>query len=156
LTGHVTPDDIATEVGNIRHQLGDIKSQPVQNDDIGAPAEAGHVHEPPTLVGNVTPTDLEQALLSNGLTKRWLEPDSEHSQVYQLVLPTGESSRLSFNRADGVVAPDDYLRSRKTSALPVTFDRETWDASDDANLVFLTYGSPELAALLPRRIQDDV
>jgi superfamily II DNA or RNA helicase len=155
LTGHVTPDDIATEVGNIRDQVRDIKSQPVQNDDIGTPAEARHVHEPPTLAGNVTPTDLEQALSSNGLTRHWLEPDGGHSQVYRLVLPTGESSRLSFNGADGVVAADDYLRFRNTSALPVTFDREIWDESDDANLVFLTFGSPELAALLPRRVEDD-
>ena len=39
--------------------------------------------------------------------------------------------------------------------LPVTFDRATWDESDDADLVFLTYGTPELSALLPAASHDD-
>jgi superfamily II DNA/RNA helicase len=60
LAGDVTVDDIAAEVENIRDQVEDIKNQPVQNDDMGTPAGLGHVHEPPRLVGEVTPEDLER------------------------------------------------------------------------------------------------
>ena len=155
LTEHVTPDDIACEVENIRDQVEDIKNRPVQNDDMGAPAEAGHVHEPPSLVGRVTPADLEQTLSLNGLTRRWLEPDAERSRVRRLVLPVSAQSRLSFTRMDGVVVAEDYLRPAGRNAAPVTFDRQTWDDSDDSHLVFLTYGSPELASLLPRPDDDN-
>ncbi|MDZ5623332.1 SNF2-related protein [Nocardioides sp. HM23] len=150
LAGHVTPDDIASEVENIRGQVEDIKSQPVQAHDMGRPAEAGRVHEPPTLVGATTPADLERILLSNGLTKRWLEPDGGRPGVYRLALPVTASPTLSFIPS-GFQSAGDYLRATKASVLPVTFDRETWDKSDDAGLVFLTYGSPELESLLPRR-----
>ena len=148
LTGHVTPDDIATEVENIRDQVEDIKNQPVQNDDMGAPADAAHISAPPILVGEVSPADLEQALSSNGLSSRWLEADSERPRVYGLTVP-GSSSPFSFNAEDGVGIADDYLLPSEAATVPVTFDRETWDKSDDANLVFLTYGTPELASLLP-------
>jgi hypothetical protein len=150
LTGHVTADDIATEVGNLRGQVEDLKSQPVKNGDMGKPADAGHLHEPPNLIGSVIPTDLERSLSSNGLTRRWLEPDRERSKVYRLVLPAGLSSQLSFTPTVGVAAPACYLQPSDAGALPVTFDRETWDESDDPALLFLTYGTPELAALLPR------
>lgn len=149
LTGHVTVEDIANEVENIRDQVEDIKNQPVQNKDMGAPVDAAHISDPPTLVGDVTPADLEQSLSSNGLTTRWLEPDSERPKVYGLTLPPGNTSSLSFNAEDGVAVAQDYLRSSGAVTVPVTFDRETWDESDDASLVFLTYGTPELAALLP-------
>lgn len=149
LTGHVTADDIANEVENIRDQVEDIKNQPVQNNDMGAPADAAHVSEPPTLMGAVNPADLERSLASNGLTSRWLESDSERPKVYGLTLPPGHSWSLSFEAKDGVAMAQEYLRSSNAVALPVTFDRETWDESDDASLVFLTYGTPELAALLP-------
>ena len=54
-----------------------------------------------------------------------------------------------FNKLDGVRDIEDYLDPSPVAPLPVTFDRITWDESDDASLVFLTYGTPELTALLP-------
>ena len=154
LTGHVTVEDIANEVENIRDQVEDIKNQPVQNNDMGAPVDAAHISEPPSLVGGVTPADLELSLSSNGLTTHWLEPDSERPKVYGLTLPPGNTSSLSFTAEDGVAVAQDYLRSSAAVTVPVTFDRETWDESDDASLVFLTFGTPELAALLPARDDD--
>ena len=111
--------------------------------------------EPPTLVGEVTPGDLERLLLSNGLTGPFLTPDSGQPRIYQLALPVGVTSRLSFTATDGVGTANDYLGGADELAAQVTFDRNTWDESDDANLVFLTYGTPELAALLPRPVHDD-
>lgn len=77
------------------------------------------------------------------------------SDVFRLVLPPSGNSGLSFMADDGVTAPQDYLRAPETSAVPVTFDRQTWDDSDDDSMVFLTYGTPEQAALLPALGGDD-
>ena len=68
---------------------------------------------------------------------------------------TGCDSKLSErltklrNDTDGVCDIEEYLHPSPIETLPVTFDRSTWDESDDASLIFLTYGTPELAALLP-------
>lgn len=63
-------------------------------------------------------------------------------------------SKLSFNEVDGVRDIEEYFIPSPVEALPITFDRATWDESDDASLVFLTYGTPELAALLPSAESD--
>lgn len=153
LSGQVTLDDIAAEVGHIRDQVEEIKNQPVQTNDMGAPDGARHISDPPTLVGGVTPADLERALAANGLTSRCLMPDNERPKVYALARPKGNSSALSFAK-DGIAVADEYLRTLDPVTVPVTFDRKTWDDSDDASLVFLTYGTPELAALLPATDDD--
>lgn len=97
----------------------------------------------------MTPADLEQSLLSNGLTARRFQVDAGRPNHYRLALPHGGYSGLSFATGVGVAGAQDYLRSCDSVSVPVTFHREAWDQSDDADLVFLTYGSPELAALLP-------
>ncbi|MBU1800854.1 MAG: DEAD/DEAH box helicase family protein [Actinobacteria bacterium] len=153
LAGHVTAEDVAAEVENIREQVEDIKNQPVRNDDMGAHIESAHVKEPPALVGNVVPGDLERVLLGNGFTRRWLVPDTVRPKTYLLQLPAGGSAALSFAANEGVAVAEDYLKPSDVGPVPATFDRETWDESEDAEMVFLTYGTPELGALLPRRGQ---
>jgi hypothetical protein len=154
LTGHVTQDEIANEVESIRSQVEDIKNQPIHNAEIGLPGESRPAQEPPSLVGQVTPTDIEQVLRSNGLTRPWLEPDQERARVYRLVLPAAGPSRLSFTQAHGIAVIEDYLRPVGGTAVSVTFHRQTWDDSDDSDLVFLTYGTPELTSLLPPPADD--
>lgn len=156
LAGHVTQDDIANEVEHIRDQVEGIRNQPVQSDDLGTRAEPGHIKEPPVLVGETTLKSLEGALTSNGLSRRLLYPDEHHAKVYRLHCPDVSAPALSFTDAHGVEHPDDYLRPpAEGDGGPVTFDRETWDRSADPDLIFLTYGTPELASLLPLKQQDD-
>lgn len=149
LTGRPTPSDIESEVGDIRQQVEDIKNEPVGNDDLGEPAEESRVKEPPQLVGATGPEDLERMLTANGLSRAAFEVDDQRPGVYRLKPPAQRLSKLSFNDLDGVRDIEEYFAPSPVEALPVTFDRATWDESDDASLVFLTYGTPELAALLP-------
>ena len=149
LAGHTTPIDIESEVGEIRQQVEDIKNEPVGNDDLGEPTGESRIKEPPQLVGATTPQDLERLLTTNGLSRAAFEIDDQHPKVYRLKPPAESLSRLSFNELDGVRDIEEYFDPSPVEALPVTFDRATWDESDDASLVFLTYGTPELAALLP-------
>ena len=154
LTGHATRAEVDSEVGQIRQQVEDIKSEPVNNDDIGGPADGGRIKEPPTLVGDTAPSDLEQVLTTNGLTRGAFEPDRTRPGVYCLKLPAENLSALSFSKDGGVHDIEEYFDPSLVAPLPVTFDRATWDESDDPALVFLTYGTPELAALLPATDSD--
>jgi hypothetical protein len=149
LAGHTTPKDIHSEVGEIRQQVDDIKNEPLHNDDLGEHGDDIHVKEPPQLIGATSLEDLERVLTTNGLSSRAFEVDDQHPKIYQLKPPAETLSRFSFNDTDGVCDIEEYLHPSPIETLPVTFDRSTWDESDDASLIFLTYGTPELAALLP-------
>lgn len=149
LTGHATTTEIDAEVGQIRQQVENIKSEPVGNDDMGKPGDGDRVKEPPHLVGTTTPEGLERLLTTNGLSRAAFEMDDHHAKVYRFRPPAESLSKLSFSENDGVYDIEEYFDASPVEALPVTFDRTTWDESDDASLVFLTYGTPELAALLP-------
>lgn len=149
LNGDATTTEINSEVGRIRQQVEDVKSEPVGNDDLGEAGDAGRIKAPPKLVGAITPEGLERLLTTNGLSRALFEVDDQHPKVYRLRLPAGSLSKLSFSEIDGVHDIEDYLDPSPVEALTVTFDRTTWDESDDDSLIFLTYGTPELAALLP-------
>lgn len=99
--------------------------------------------------------DLERVLTANGLTSDAFEPDPSRPRVYWLKPPAEALSALSFRKDDGVHDIEEYFDPSPLAPLPVTFDRATWDESDDAGLVFLTYGTPELSALLPAATHDD-
>ena len=157
LAGNVTREDIANEVENIRNQVEDIKNLPVRSEDLGGRAEPGHhVHEPPRLVGSMTLQDIEDVLVSNGLSSQWLRPDAERAKEYRLLRPDNDAPALSFSGSEGVDSPRQYLGEPiEPRWVSGTFDRETWDRSADPELVLLTYGTPELASLLPRVEQDE-
>ncbi|WP_179288583.1 DEAD/DEAH box helicase [Micrococcus luteus] len=149
LTGHATTTEIDSEVGQIRQQVEDIQNEPVGNDDMGEPGGGGRIKQPPTLEGGTSLRDLERVLTANGLTSAAFESDPSRPRVYWLKPPAEALSALSFQKDDGVHDIEEYFDPSPLAPLPVTFDRATWDESDDADLVFLTYGTPELAALLP-------
>ena len=149
LTGHATTTEIDSEVGQIRQQVEDIKNEPVGNEDMGEPGGGGRIKQPPTLEGGTSLRDLERVLTANGLTSAAFEPDPSRPRVYWLKPPAEALSALSFQKDDGVRDIEEYFDPSPLASLPVTFDRATWDESDDVDLVFLTYGTPELAALLP-------
>ncbi|WP_298877073.1 helicase-related protein [uncultured Microbacterium sp.] len=149
LTRYSTPIDIESEVGSIRQQVEEIKSEPVGNDDLGKPTDESRIKQPPQLVGATTPQELERLLTTNGLSRVAFEVDDQRPKVYWLRPPAERLTRLSFDELGGVRAIEEYFDASPVETLPVTFDRATWDESGDASLVFLTYGTPELAALLP-------
>lgn len=149
LTGQGSAAEIDSEVRGIRSQVADIKNEPVGNDDLGEPVDTGPVRELPSLVGSVTPADLERVLLANGLTRRCLEPDENRPGIFWLKPPAETLSAVSFGQDGGVISVEEYYQPSPVAPLPVTFDRAIWDESDDDTLIFLTYGTPELAALLP-------
>ncbi|MFF4792955.1 SNF2-related protein [Streptomyces sp. NPDC001276] len=151
LAENVSHGDIATEVADIKQQADDLKNRPVQNNDMGtAPDVTGRIGQPPVLVGDTSLDDLERILTSNPLTSRYLVSDANTPRIYWLTSPVGGFSATSFESTAGVGTPEDYLRvSDNTEAIPVTFDRDVWDASRDVDLTLLTYGTPGLASLLP-------
>lgn len=149
LTAH-TETDIESEVGEIRQQVENIKNEPVRDDDLGERVdEERSVKEPPLLVGAVTPGDLERVLTTNGLTRSRFEPDDSDSKVYRLAAVVEATRALSFDENNGVRGVEEYFGPASDFRLRVTFDRIAWDESGDASLIFLTYGTPELAGLLP-------
>lgn len=149
LDPHATPAVVDSEVDEIRQQVEDIKNEPISNDDMGDHPDSAQIKAPPTLLGSITPADLERVLMSNALTRGAFDSDSTRQKVYWLLPPADAFPLLSFNPAAGVRDVEEYLTPSTNAPLPVTFDRATWDESEEDALVFMTYGTPELAALLP-------
>ncbi|MFE9837357.1 helicase-related protein [Streptomyces sp. NPDC005551] len=151
LAENVSHDAIAAEVADIKQQADGLTSRPVQNNDMGtAPDVTGQIRQPPVLAGDTTLADLERILTNNPLTTRYLVPDADAQHIYWLSSPGDDLSTISFAPAAGVETPEDYLQvSNEAVAIPITFDRDAWDASRDVDLVLLTYGTPQLANLLP-------
>ena len=142
-------NDVAEAVKGIQEQVEDVKKEPVRNEDLGEGSEPQIREQPPELIGSTTLQDLERSLLANPLTRDSLEPYPEHPRIFRLKVPSGVLSGFSFNPNEGVRDIEDYFRPSPVAPRPVTFDRDTWDKSDHADLVFLTYGTPELEGLLP-------
>lgn len=154
LDPRATPALVDSEINDIRQQVETIKNEPISNDDMGDPVIAGRVKAPPVLVGSITPTSLERVLTANKLTRGKLKSDATRPTVYWLTPPAEVFPAVSFNQGSGVRDADEYVTPSPISPLPVTFNRATWDDSDDASLVFVTYGTPALAALLPAAPSD--
>ncbi|WP_204060978.1 helicase-related protein [Microbispora corallina] len=149
LAAYLSDEVIASEIASIRTQIEDINNQPVSADDLGSPDDWITIKTPPILVGDITPPVLATKLTSNLLLGRCLTPDDGRPGIYNLFLAR-DDARVSFRRSDGAISIEHYLGQPPAASVPVTFDRDIWDTSSDSDLVFLTYGSPELASLLPR------
>ncbi len=149
LAAYLSDEVIASEIASIRTQIDDINNQPVSTGDLGAPDDDISIKTPPNLVGDITPSVLATKLTNNLLSGRWLTPNDGRPGIYNLFL-VRDDARVSFRRSDGAISIECYLGQPPTASVPVTFDRDIWDTSSDSDLVFLTYGSPELASLLPR------
>ncbi|MEU9550501.1 SNF2-related protein [Streptomyces werraensis] len=154
LAANLSDEVIASEIAGIRTQIDDINNQPVSTDDLGAPDDDITIKTPPDLVGDITPSDLASKLTSNHLSGRRLTPDDGRPGIYNLFLPR-DDARVSFGRFGGVTTVECYLAQLPMTSVPVTFDRGVWDSSSDSDLVFLTYGSPELSSLLPAERKND-
>ena len=154
LGDNVSDAEVAVQVADIKSQVDDLNNIPVQAGDMGAAPEViGHVDPPPVLIGATTNDTLERVLTTNPLTAPLLSPDEGAPGTYRLALPVA-SPPLSFAANAGPENAAAYTSVASGGpTVPVTFDRGVWDASSDDALVFLTYGSPELEALLPRNGQ---
>ncbi|MGW2062571.1 DEAD/DEAH box helicase [Streptomyces sp. NPDC001937] len=148
LAANLSAEVIASEIADIRTQIDDINNQPVSTDDLGTSDDGFTIKTPPDLVGDVDPSDLATKLANNLLSSRWLTPDDGRPGIYNLFLPC-DDARVSFGRPAGAKSAECYLDQLSTASVPVTFDRDIWDTSSDSDLVFLTYGSPDLSSLLP-------
>lgn len=146
-----TLDDITAEVTDLRAQVDALQSQPLHTRDLGNPPElAGRIAAPPRLEGEFSLEALERTLTRNPLTGPFLRADPDDSQIYWLRRPAANASSYSFDPRAGVDKPATYLdHSTQGDSIPVTFDRTTWDTSRNNGLVLLTFGTPELADLLP-------
>ncbi|MEO3756220.1 helicase-related protein [Streptomyces sp. B6B3] len=151
LAANLSDEVIASEIAGIRTQIDDINNQPVTTDDLGTPENAIPIKAPPELTGDITPADLATKLTNNLLSGHWLTPDDGRPGIYSLLRPRADA-RVSFGRSDGATSVECYLGQPATASVPVTFDRDVWDTSSDSDLVFLTYGSPELGSLLPAEL----
>jgi len=148
LAGNPSEEVIASEVAIIRRKIEGVNDQPVSPEDLGTPEDELTIETPPVLVGAITPNDLAVKLTTNGLSGRWLTPDVRRPGVYSLLIP-GVNTRISFGCSDGTASVESYFDQPSGVPVPVTFDRDIWDTSNDSDLVFLTYGTPELTSLLP-------
>ncbi|MFE8015139.1 DEAD/DEAH box helicase [Streptomyces antibioticus] len=148
LTADLSDEVIVREIAGIRTQIDDISNQPVGNEDLGGADDDTIVKAPPDLTGDITLSVLASRLTNNPLARRRLCPDDRRPGVYDLSLPHNDA-RVSFGRSRGAASVEDYLSHSLSASVPVTFDRDIWDTSSDGDLVFLTYGTPELGSLLP-------
>lgn len=147
--GDATDQNIKKRVEDIRGQVQDLNKRAVQADDLGTTPEiAGHIEEPPALRSDIDLDQLEQTLTTNPLTAPHLTPAEAHPRAYRLTTPS-TVELYSFSRTAGILNPNGYEHTpKKATDLLVTFDRETADQSG-IDITLLTYGTPELEALLP-------
>ncbi|MGY1726157.1 hypothetical protein ACI79J_04235 [Geodermatophilus sp. SYSU D01062] len=149
---HTTSDDISAEVASLRDQVDDLASRPVQADDFGtAPGSAACIEEPPVLSGETDLATLEHVLTANALTAPLFVEAPSQSRAYRLTLPA-EAGVYSFDCDAGIAEPRLY-KEADGGCVTVTFDRQTADESK-TDIVFLTYGTPELETLLPRNTEN--
>ncbi|HEY3903057.1 MAG TPA: helicase-related protein [Streptosporangiaceae bacterium] len=142
-------DDTDDTLREIRNDLASLADQPVQSSDFGdTPEVIGRIDRPPALVGSVTLADLETILTANQLTRDRFSPADGHPGAYQLSLPKGDQTPVSFRYTASPSNPGDYGLTELAGTALVTFRREVAEAGHE-ELPLLTFGSPHLTALLP-------
>lgn len=149
LSDKTSSAELDFEVEKIRQEIDTVKNQPVSNGDLGEPADRGAVKEPPRLESPITCQELQRILTSNALTGPRFTRDDSRSGIFWLTPPAGIQHRVSFEEGRGTARAEDYDIDRKGAQIPVTFDRDVWDSSSDPDLIFFTFGSPELESFLP-------
>jgi len=150
--GDGSDEAVADQVDALKGEVEQLHTRAVQVTDLGtAPDSADEVEPPPMLQGDLGLSDLEQILTTNPLTAPLLEPVEEKPGVYRLTTPTPVPTH-SFSSQAGTTSAGAYRTSeRPEDTRAVTFDRDVSDHSTE-DIALLTYGTPELEALLPRRI----
>lgn len=149
--GDASDEAIDNQVGALRGEVEQLANRAVQAGDLGAaPTSADEVEPPPTLRGDLELSDLERILTTNPLATTRLKGVAGEAGVYRLFPPAGVTP-YSFAESAGTSSVADYKRPQmNTAERLVTFDRSVSDHSTE-EITLLTYGTPELEALLPKR-----
>ncbi len=137
------PDDIKKAIQRLKDEIDEASHAPVRTDDLGN-AEAL------TVPDDVRDSDTPLALLEAGLTGNRLTAPlftgTGASGIWSLALPH-QPPPLSLTKGQSPRRPNDLTPG--THRIKVTFDRRVADESPAVHL--LTYGTPEMDALLPSR-----
>lgn len=153
--GNANDENLRAHVNEIRGEVDNLKNRAVQTTDMGSDPEiTGHIEEPPDLRGDTNLEDLKRELTANPLTSPLLRTDPDRTHTYRLALPAAARG-YSFASNTGAESIRNYISVHgEPGDLFVTFDRDTADQYTD-DTVLLTFGSPELEALLPSARDDD-
>lgn len=139
-------------VEQLKDEIRAAANQPVHLADLGDQPErntASHDQAlalPPAVTDHGQLAHLAERLLANPLTRRLLDPVDGTPGVHRLTLPRPPSG-LSLTGARHPSEPTDLLAPPGAATTLVTFDRAVADQRPSVTL--LTYGTPELAVLLP-------
>lgn len=149
--GDGSDESIEMKVHAIKGEVENINNSAIRAADLGdSPEVVGHIEQPPELRGETDLNDLETLLTANLLTGPHLEPVDGQGGVYRLVSPVPVAPN-SFAASSGTAGPVDYVTTPKQAVdILVTFNRAISDGSRE-DITLLTYGTPELEALLPAR-----
>ena len=140
--------EVGAAVDSIRQQVRALAEKDVKDDDFGnAPATLAAVERPPELVGGVSIKQLGETLLANPLTSPLFRA-GDVAGTYELTMPS-ERAAVSLSPDSGPGEPSAYTQSDPGTTVVVTFERKVADESQ-AEVVLLTYGTPELTTVLPR------
>ena len=148
--GDASDKSIDQHMDDLKTEARQLNERAVQVTDLGdAPDAPEDVEVPPILCGETKLDELERVLTSNPLTAPWLESVDGKPGVYRLTTPQAMDAN-SFAPASGTASAAAYRRERdgRTGRL-VTFDRAVSDHSTE-DVTLLTFGTPELEALIPR------
>lgn len=150
--GNSNDEAIDEHVNALKGEVSELHNRAVQTSDLGdAPEITGYIEKPPVLRGDTGLPDLQRVLTSNPLTAKCLTQIHGQRGTY-LFTPPKPAAAHSFSEKAGVANPIEYGgTSADDSDIIVTFDRSTSDHSTE-NVVLLTYGTPELEAILPKRL----
>ncbi|WP_159981246.1 DEAD/DEAH box helicase [Dietzia sp. WMMA184] len=148
--GDASDESIEKQLISLKGEVENVNNNAIKAADLGnSPETIGHIEQPPELRGETDLEDLETVLTTNPLTAPLLTPVDGADGVYRLTPPVQVASN-SFATSSGTTTTADYLRGTQTGAeILVTFDRHVSDKSREG-ITLLTYGTPELEALLPK------
>ena len=147
--GDASDESIEKQVNSLKGEVESLNNNAIKTADLGSSPEIiGHIEQPPEVRGETDLAVLETVLTTNPLTAPFLTPVDGADRVYKLTPPVLVASS-SFAPNAGTTNSADYLRgTQKSAAIDVTFDRHVSDQSREG-MTLLTYGTPELDALLP-------
>ena len=147
--GDASDEAIEHQVDALKGEVESLNNNIVKSADLGdSPEIIGHIEQPPELCGETDLDDLERVLTTNLLTRPHLSLVDGTDGVYRVTPPVPVAS-ISFGTSSGTTTAADYLRvSQENAEFLVTFDRDVSDHSREG-VTLLTYGTPELEALLP-------
>ncbi|MGK9270714.1 DEAD/DEAH box helicase family protein [Williamsia muralis] len=147
--GDASDEAIEKQVDALKGEVENLNNNAIKAADLGnSPEIIGHIEQPRELRGETDLDDLETALTTNHLTRPHLTPIAGAVGVYRLTPPVAVASN-SFATNSGTSTAADYVQGpRDYAEVLVTFDRNVSDHSRE-DVILLTYGTPELEALLP-------